>query len=34
MDNNVEWLKHHVEQYQTFKSDACEAIATLMSLIS
>ena len=26
MDANVEWLKHRVEQYQTNKTDACEAI--------
>ena len=26
MDDNVEWLKHHVERYRTKKTDACEAI--------
>jgi hypothetical protein len=26
MDANVEWLKHHVEQYLANKVDACEAI--------
>ena len=23
---NIEWLKHHVEQYRANKTDACEAI--------
>jgi hypothetical protein len=26
MDDNVEWLKHHVEQYRANKTNACEAI--------
>ena len=26
MDANVEWLKHHVEQYRANKTDTCEAI--------
>lgn len=26
MDASVEWLKHRVEQYQTSKADAYEAI--------
>jgi hypothetical protein len=26
MDANIEWLKHRVKQYQTSKTDACEAI--------
>jgi hypothetical protein len=26
MDRNIEWLKQHVEQYQSEKSDVCEAI--------
>ena len=26
MDANIEWLKHHVEQYRANKTDACEAI--------
>jgi hypothetical protein len=26
MDTNIEWLKHHVDQYRANKTDACEAI--------
>jgi hypothetical protein len=26
MDTNIEWLKHHVDQYRTNKTDACEVI--------
>jgi hypothetical protein len=26
MDANLEWLKHHVEQYRANNTDACEAI--------
>jgi hypothetical protein len=26
MDHNIEWLKQHVEQYQSEKNDVCEAV--------
>jgi len=26
MDTNIEWLKHHVNQYRATKTDVCEAI--------
>jgi hypothetical protein len=26
MDTNIEWLKHHVDQYRANKTDAYEAI--------
>jgi hypothetical protein len=26
MDANVEWLKHHVEQYQANKTNVCDVI--------
>ena len=32
MENNLEWLKHHLEHYRTEKTDACEAIDELDEL--
>jgi hypothetical protein len=26
MHTNIEWLKHHVDQYRAHKTDACEVI--------
>ena len=32
MDDNVEWLKHRVEQYRANKTDACETINDFVKL--